>query len=283
MARRIRMLEREMEDLIANYPDDFFPHKGFQLRGRQRSFANVGRFDLLFKDRYDTNILMELKAVPAKYEVATQLAKYKDELHSRGEKHILMWLVAPQVPNSVREFLDRIGIEYSEIHTTEFRRVAEHHGVLIASETSPQQPVGCVDPTVRRSQTSGSKGSTKSSPQTHLGSKVIYDSFSELMESRLLPQRAASPTHLRLDGAQTGGNLEVAGRFRHHRKVWRIHADTHYEPLMIAYDAIKKDKTCDPFVEESTPHGNCLVLRDTFLRSMTVPRFKHIYIYEDPV
>jgi hypothetical protein len=128
------MLEKDMETLIADYPGDFFPGRGFELKGRQESFAGVGRFDLLFEDRFKTKILMELKAVPAKYEVATQLAKYKDELHHRGENHILMWLVAPQVSNSIREFLDRIGIEYSEIHEVEFRRVAERHGVLIRSE-----------------------------------------------------------------------------------------------------------------------------------------------------
>jgi len=131
------MLEKHMESLIADYPDDFFPGKGFELRGRQKSFAGVGRFDLLFEDRHKTQILMELKAVPARYEVATQLAKYKDELHNRGEKHILMWLVAPQVSNSVREFLDRIGIEYTEIHEAEFQRVAERHGVPIGGEIPP--------------------------------------------------------------------------------------------------------------------------------------------------
>jgi len=128
------MLERDMEDLIANYPDDFFPGRGFQLIGRQKSFAGVGRFDLLFVDRFKTNILMELKAISAKYEDATQVAKYKDELQNRGEKHILMWLVAPHFSNSVREFLDRIGIEYSEIHEAEYRRVAERHGSTIRSE-----------------------------------------------------------------------------------------------------------------------------------------------------
>ena len=128
------MLERDMEDLIANYPDDFFLGRGFELKGRQKSFAGIGRFDLLFEDRFKTNILMELKAVPARYEDATQLAKYKDELQRRGELHILMWLVAPHLSNSVREFLDRIGIEYTEIHEAEFRRVAERHGSSIRSE-----------------------------------------------------------------------------------------------------------------------------------------------------
>lgn len=130
------MIEREMEDLISSFPDDFFPGRGFQLMGRQQPFEGVGRFDLLFEDRFKTKILMELKAVPAKYEVASQLAKYMDEMRNRGEQHILMWLVAPQVPNSVRQFLDRIGIEYSELHEVEFRRVAERHGIPFAVQES---------------------------------------------------------------------------------------------------------------------------------------------------
>src|SRR3954454_23128755 len=129
-----------MEELIAAYPDDFFPGKGFELRGRQRSFAGVGRFDLLFVDRFKTNVLMELKAVPAKYDVAEQLAKYKDELEAKGEKHILMWVVAPQIATSTRELLDRIGIEFTEIHFNEFRRVAQRHGIKIQSESRPEEP-----------------------------------------------------------------------------------------------------------------------------------------------
>jgi hypothetical protein len=140
------MNEKDMEDLISLYPDDFFPQKGFILKGRQRSFAGIGRFDLLFEDRFQTKILMELKAVAAKYEVATQLAKYKDELQSRGETHILMWLVAPQIPTSVREFMDRIGIEYTEIHLVEFRRVAERHGFPISSEASEKKPSNTQNP-----------------------------------------------------------------------------------------------------------------------------------------
>src|SRR5271157_5805698 len=42
---------------------------------------------------FATNVLMELKAVTAKYENATQLAEYKEALETRGERNILMWLV----------------------------------------------------------------------------------------------------------------------------------------------------------------------------------------------
>lgn len=127
------MLERDMENLIARFPEEFFAGHSFILRGRQQAFAGIGRFDLLFTDQFKTNVLMELKAVTAKYENATQLARYKEALEARGERNILMWLIAPHIPASVREFLDRIGIEYSEIHEAQFLRVAERHEISIES------------------------------------------------------------------------------------------------------------------------------------------------------
>ena len=128
------MIEREMEQLLAAYPDEFFPRQRLVLKARQQSFAGVGRFDLLFEDQFQTSILMELKARTAKYEDATQLATYKDELEQRGAKNVLMWLVAPHIPKSVCEFLDRIGVQYTEIHLVEFRRAALRHEMLLPSE-----------------------------------------------------------------------------------------------------------------------------------------------------
>src|SRR5437868_10234376 len=137
------MTEHQMENLIAQFPDEFFQNNSLTLKGRQKSFAEVGRFDLLFEDSHHTSVLMELKAVPAKYDHASQVAKYKDELERRGEQNILMWLVAPHIPSSVREFLDRIGIEYTEIHPVQFLRVAERHGVRLEPEVSePVIPKG---------------------------------------------------------------------------------------------------------------------------------------------
>jgi len=123
---------------MAAYPDDFFPHQHFVLMDRQRPFAGVGRFDLVFEDEFKSTILIELKARPLKYEDATQVAKYRDEMKRNGCKNIVMWLVAPQISSSVREFLDDKGIEYSEIHVSQFRRVAERHDFVIKSEVEPR-------------------------------------------------------------------------------------------------------------------------------------------------
>lgn len=135
------MLEKDMEDLIAAHPKDFF-RREFVLIGRQQSFAEVGRFDLLFKDEYGCTILVELKARVAKYEDASQLAKYKDELERRGTVLIQMWLIAPHIPPSVRQFLDHIGIQYTEIHEAEFRTVAQRYGKSFSRELDRQDYSG---------------------------------------------------------------------------------------------------------------------------------------------
>jgi hypothetical protein len=66
-----------------------------------------------------------------------QLAKYKEALDAMGETSILMWLVAPHIPQSVRDMLERIGIEYTEIHESQFRRVAARNGRLLEPQPSP--------------------------------------------------------------------------------------------------------------------------------------------------
>lgn len=109
----------------------------------------------------------------------------------------------------------------------------------------------------------------------------IYNSFERLMETEILPKRNSNPEDMRLDGLSSGGNREVAGRFRYDNKVWKVNADSHYEPLILAYEAIKKDPSCRPFVEEPTSKGSSLVLIEGLRKRMTSDRFKHLYIYED--
>jgi len=132
------MLEREMEDLIAANPERFFPRNEFVLKGRQQSFHGVGRFDLLFADRHGMTVLMELKAVPARYEVIDQVARYRDALVERGFTNIIMWIVAPSVPPGMKDFLSHLGIEYTEIHESEFIRAATLSGYVLRDASARQ-------------------------------------------------------------------------------------------------------------------------------------------------
>lgn len=177
------MIERDMEDLIAKYPSDFFPRHQLTLKSRQESFAGIGRFDLLFEDEFQSAILMELKARTAKYEDATQVARYRDELKRQGHKNVIMWVVATQVPPSVKEFLADKGIEYTEIHLSEFRRVAEKHNHSIQSEAEPDAlviPPSAMKVDARQRRAHGHRENTQAerSSKVEIGSKVT--SFSSL-------------------------------------------------------------------------------------------------------
>src|SRR5882724_1640215 len=112
------MLECHMEELIAKFPEDFFPGKGFVA------------------DHHQRKNLIELKAQPLKIADADQVGRYKTALQEHGEKRIIMWLVSPRIPTHVRESLDDFSIEYEEIHVAKFRQVAEERGFLISEESA---------------------------------------------------------------------------------------------------------------------------------------------------
>jgi hypothetical protein len=102
------------------------------------------------------------------------------------------------------------------------------------------------------------------------------------MEQVVLPRQAANPAHIRLDGQISGGNREPAGFFWHQGKLWRVHADSHFAPLLLAYGALKETPTADPFIATATGTGkrHCLVLTSQLQQQLPKPRFKHLYIYE---
>lgn len=109
---------------------------------------------------------------------------------------------------------------------------------------------------------------------------MTYPSYMAFVEAEVKPRRARYPHHKRLDGNLTGGNWKVVGVFRHDGRHWKVHADSHYEPLLIAYEALSAGDQ-KPFVEEATRAGRCLNLRSDLRRLMSTPaRFKYIYIYE---
>ena len=66
------------------------------------------------------------------------------------------------------------------------------------------------------------------------------------MEDMVIPAKEKNPDHIRPDGKPKGSNGKIFGKFEHCGKIWKVHYDTRYLPLEIAYDAAMSDK--DPFV-----------------------------------
>lgn len=106
-----------------------------------------------------------------------------------------------------------------------------------------------------------------------------YPGFISFMEELVLPRHEGRPADVRLDGEPSGGNRQVVGRFWHNGRLWKVHADTRYEPLIVAYRAVQRGIP-DPFVETPSQDAGsrCLELVPT-LRSGRSRR-KYMYIYE---
>lgn len=107
---------------------------------------------------------------------------------------------------------------------------------------------------------------------------MTYQSYVAFVEHVVLPRRSRNPHHIRLDGETSGGNTVVAGVFRHDGREWKVHEDSHYEPLLIAYEAMKGGDP-SPFVEQQTKRGTALDLKPELRLRRSNPRHKHLYIY----
>ena len=54
------MLEKDIENLIAQHPDDIFPGEDFSLI-KQQFFIEGRRIDILFEDKHKRKIVVEVK------------------------------------------------------------------------------------------------------------------------------------------------------------------------------------------------------------------------------
>lgn len=102
---------------------------------------------------------------------------------------------------------------------------------------------------------------------------MIYQSFEELMENNIIPLHKNNSDWIRLDGRLEGGNRKIYALFMYESILWKIHSDTRFEPLEIAYEKFKDKK--DPFNKNQTRGGNLsLKLKDELKYK------KHLYIYK---
>jgi hypothetical protein len=87
---------------------------------------------------------------------------------------------------------------------------------------------------------------------------VTDQSFAAFVEAVVLPGKGSEPHASAARRAPHRGNFDVAGEFRYRGRNWKVHADTHYETPLCAYEATKRG--ADPFVEAPTKRGMSLDL-----------------------
>lgn len=72
------------------------------------------------------------------------------------------------------------------------------------------------------------------------------------------------------------GNREVVGKFRYANRVWVVHGDTRFEPVIRAYRAIINDETLDPFIIRPAKVRDSLDLQPK-LKAPNQPKYFYVY------
>jgi hypothetical protein len=128
------MLEKEIENIIADYPDEFFPNEDFHLISRQFQIESR-RFDLLFEDKHKRKIIIEVKSGTLTREASGQIAEYYGLMKMKNQaENIELILVANIIPNERRTFLESIGISCKEISEKQLLNIAMKKGIKIESK-----------------------------------------------------------------------------------------------------------------------------------------------------
>jgi len=122
-----QMLEKDIENLIANYPEEIFPGEGLKLIGQQVTIEGR-RLDILFEDKYKRQVIIEVKRGILTREASGQIAEYYGLLKNENKENIYeLILCANIIPKERRTFLETIGIECKEIGVVQIMEIAKKY------------------------------------------------------------------------------------------------------------------------------------------------------------
>jgi hypothetical protein len=110
--------------------------------------------------------------------------------------------------------------------------------------------------------------------------QTIYTDFGAMMRQVVIPMHMAEPSHARLDSPRTDGNWDVLCRFQWKARVWKVHMDSHFEPLMLAYYGWQYSLGDDVFVESAIETGVRLDIVDV-VAAIRPTRHRYLYLYRD--
>lgn len=128
------MLEKDIENLIAQYPNDFFPNAGFALRGQQ---VRLGRCyaDIIFADKYERTIIIEVKRGILSRDAAGQIMEYYGLFKKEHADAVVELIVcANTIPHERKLFLENAGIECKELGLSLIQQVASRYNYKFLDE-----------------------------------------------------------------------------------------------------------------------------------------------------
>ncbi|MBU2495185.1 MAG: DUF91 domain-containing protein [Candidatus Omnitrophica bacterium] len=128
------MVEKDIENLLSLYPDEFFPKDGFKLKGQQTNIAGR-RVDIIFTDKYGRTIVLEIKQGVLTRDAAGQITEYYGLLKQENpNQNIELILCANIIPHERRIFLENAGIECKELPLSLIKEIAAKNNYRFADE-----------------------------------------------------------------------------------------------------------------------------------------------------
>lgn len=128
------MREKDIENLVALYPDEFFPKEQLKLISQQYVVEGK-RFDILFEDKHCRKVIVEIKLGILSREASGQIVEYYGLLKNKFPDDLIeLVLIANVIPSERRIFLERMGIDCVELSLTKLIEVADKHNYIIQSD-----------------------------------------------------------------------------------------------------------------------------------------------------
>jgi len=134
------MTEKEMEDLLWQYPERFFnePLKQFE----RQMLTGIGRPDIVFADQFGRLLIVEVKKGTLERAAIGQLLDYFGAVKLRHpDRPVEMIVVANAVPPERKLACEQYHIECREIPEFKFRAVAAEVGYSFKSESKEEPAV----------------------------------------------------------------------------------------------------------------------------------------------
>ena len=118
------MIEKDIENIIARYPNEIFPDSGFKLIGQQIRLGKCYA-DIIFEDKFQRKVIVEVKRGILSRDAAGQVMEYYGLLKSEQPESIVeMVLCANIIPAERKKFLETIGIKCKELGINSINSIA---------------------------------------------------------------------------------------------------------------------------------------------------------------
>lgn len=134
------MLEKDIENLLASYIEEFLPNRKLVLIGQQMPLGGY-RTDLVFQEGPKTKLVIEVKRGLLMDTAIGQIGKYYGLLRQANpSENIKMILAANVIPKELSIFMkENMNIESLEIPISQINKVASKHNYRFSDEETPEQ------------------------------------------------------------------------------------------------------------------------------------------------